>query len=56
MKKPTRKLVLRRETIQALRALDNLDLARAVGGDDARLIESARICPAPAVVVTAACG
>jgi hypothetical protein len=46
MRKPIRKLIVRSETIRALRALDHGDLARAVGGD----IESARNCPAPAVV------
>jgi hypothetical protein len=71
MKKSNCKLVLRSETIRALRVLDNRDLARAVGGDAVPQVESTesgricpaqvesgesgRICPAP-VVVTAACG
>jgi hypothetical protein len=52
MKKLIRKLIVRSETIRTLRALDDKDLARAVGGD----IESARNCPAPAIVATAAGG
>lgn len=68
MKKTIRKLVLRSETIRALRALDHRDLARAVGGTVVALRESGINCPAPAVVesggtcparavaATAACG
>jgi len=55
MKKSIRKLVVRSETVRALRALDVGELARAVGGDVAVLVESGRDCPA-AVVATAACG
>ena len=56
MKKPTRKLVLRSET---LRTLSHVDLSRAVGGllsttdDRSGCVE---VPAAPAVVVTAACG
>ena len=56
VKKPTRKLLLRSETIRALRPLANLDLARAVGGDAAPLIESGKLCSTLAAVATAACG
>jgi len=61
MKKTIRKLVVRRETIRALRALDNRDLARAAGGDVVPLRESGRVCAPQSVVVsdatdTAACG
>jgi hypothetical protein len=65
MKKPIRKLIVRSETIRALRALDHENLARAAGGggvESARNcpvesgVESARNCPAPAVVATVACG
>jgi hypothetical protein len=56
MKKPTRKLLLRSETIRALRALDNLDLARAAGGDVAPVIESGKICSTLGVVATSDCG
>jgi hypothetical protein len=58
VKKTIRKLMVRSETIRALRALDNRDLARAIGGDEAVAYESGKVnCPAPAVVVaTAACG
>jgi hypothetical protein len=53
MKKPTRKLIVRSETIRALRALDQGDLARAVGGD----YETGKVnCPAPAIVATATGG
>ena len=54
MKKVIRKLVVRSETIRALRALDNSDLTRAVGGEVV-LYESGRGCPAQAAT-TAACG
>jgi hypothetical protein len=60
MKKTPRKLVLRSET---LRTLNNMDLARAVGGIDsgnaqctALFDTGAKACEAPAVIVTAACG
>lgn len=61
MKKASRKLVLRSETV---RTLANLELARAVGGVDsaafqcpAAVADSGRIqCPAQAAVVTATCG
>jgi hypothetical protein len=63
MKKTIRKLVVRRETISALRALDHRDLIRAFGG----LFETGDVCPAqpgfeqggtcPArTVATVACG
>lgn len=44
MKKPTRKVVLRRETI---RVLTNVDLAHSVGGAD-----SGDACPIRALVAT----
>jgi len=59
MKKPTRKLVLRSET---LRTLTNVDLLRAVGGllsttdDRSGCVDLAAAPAVPAVVVTAACG
>jgi hypothetical protein len=60
MKKATRKrLVLRSETLQVLRALDKGDLARAVGGRDDNLAvastntQSGINCPVRAGVVTA---
>ncbi len=40
MKKSTRKLVLRSETIRAFRAMEILELARARAGDGAALLES----------------
>ncbi len=44
MKKPTTKLVVRRET---LRAMSNMDLARVVGGDVVMLFDSGdKNCPA----------
>ena len=58
MKKITRKLQVRGETIRVLRALDNLDLARAMGGTDSAVIDSTVTqsgfnCPAArAAVVT----
>lgn len=62
MKKTIRKLVLQREIIRTLRALDQRELTRAVGG----LFESTDVCPSrlaesgkvdcPALVATAACG
>lgn len=53
MKKVLRKLVLRGETLRRLRALDESELARPVGGDAASPGaaddgESKRLCPAPA--------
>jgi len=54
MKKASRKLVLRSET---LRTLANMELARAVGGVEAVAVDSGRIqCPALQAVATAACG
>ena len=52
---PIRKLVVRSETLRALRALDNRDLIRAVGGSEALVRESRVTCPAPAMVATAPC-
>jgi len=37
MKKTIRKLVVRRETIRAIRALEGIELARVGGGDTAGL-------------------
>ena len=52
MKKSTRKLVLRSET---LRALVNIDLARAVGGADADVFDSgAKQCPNQALAESGA--
>lgn len=53
MKKVLRKIVLRGETLRRLRALDESELARPVGGDAtspgaADDGESKRVCPAPA--------
>jgi hypothetical protein len=49
------KLMIRSETIRAFRALDNRDLARAIGGDEAVAYESGKVnCPGPAVVVMTA--
>jgi hypothetical protein len=53
MKKTIRKLVVRSET---LRALDNGNLTRAVGGSVVPLRESGDKQCAQAVVITAACG
>jgi hypothetical protein len=50
MKKTIRKLVVRSETIRALRALDNRNLIRAVGGTVVALYESDPTCRVPAVV------
>jgi hypothetical protein len=52
MKKPIRKLVVRSETLRALRALDNRDLILAVGGSEALLRETGDICTSHAAVVT----
>lgn len=49
MKKTTRKLVICRETVRALRVLDRRDLTRAVGGDG---LESGAFCPARAIVAS----
>jgi len=54
MKKLLRKLVLRGETLRRLRALDESELARPVGGDAsspgaAEDGESKKVCPAPVV-------
>jgi hypothetical protein len=52
MKKATRKLVVRSETLRMLRELDNRDLTGAVGGSEAQLRESGRLqCPASAIVI-----
>jgi hypothetical protein len=49
MKKTSRKLIVPRETIRVLQALDNRYLARVVGGDDNLVgIESHKDCPAQA--------
>jgi hypothetical protein len=49
MKKTTRKLIVPRETVRVLQALDNRHLARIVGGDaDVMGIESHADCPAQA--------
>jgi hypothetical protein len=59
MKKATQKLVVRRETIRELRALDKAELAHAIGGADTADVcltaqrESARNCPAPAGLASA---
>jgi hypothetical protein len=46
-KKPTAKLVVRRET---LRALSNMDLARAIGGGEVVLFDSGdKNCPVLAI-------
>lgn len=55
MKKTTRKLLVRSETLRVLRALDNVDLARAQGGGDALAAESTNTqsginCPVQAAV------
>lgn len=55
MKKLLRKLVIRGETLRRLRALDESELARPVGGDGsspgaADDGESKKVCPAPAGV------
>jgi len=54
MKQAIRKLVVRRETLRALRALDNRDLIHAVGGSEDLVRETRATCPAPAVGTTAA--
>jgi len=54
MKKTIRKLVVRSETLRALRVLDTRDLTRAVGGSEDLVRESRATCPAPAVASTAA--
>lgn len=53
MKKVLRKLTIRGETLRRLRALDESELARPVGGDAtspgaAEDGQSKRLCPAPA--------
>ena len=55
MKKTTRKLLVRSETLRVLRALENVDLARAQGGGDALAAESTNTqsginCPVQAAV------
>ena len=53
MKKTTSKLELRRETLRALRVLEQRDLLRAHGGDGASQahdqFESGRMCTAVAI-------
>lgn len=56
MKKTTRKLVVRAETLRVLRALDKIDLARAMGGGDAAAADTTNTqsginCPAQAAAV-----
>lgn len=56
MKKTTRKLVVRSETLRVLRALDKGDLVRVRGGGDALAAESTNTqsginCPAQAASV-----
>jgi len=53
MKKPTRKLVLRRETI---RTLTNVNLLRAVGGILSTSDDKSGCVVLAAVAATAACG
>jgi hypothetical protein len=53
MKKTTRKLIVRRETVHVLKALDNRHLARVAGGDaNAVGIETHADCPARAAQTT----
>ncbi len=53
MKKRTRKLIVPRETVRVLQALDNRHLERVVGGDtNVAGIETARDCPARAAQPT----
>lgn len=56
MRKTLRKLAVRGETIRTLRALEDKDLARVVGGSALKLPETGDVCPARAAVATAACG
>jgi hypothetical protein len=56
MKKPIHKLLLRSETLRALRTLDNRDLMYAAGGAEAPLRETGDICTCHAAVVTPAGG
>jgi hypothetical protein len=57
MMKTLRKLVVRSETIRTLRVLDDRDLARAVGGSAAQLVESTDVCPGrTAAAATGVCG
>jgi hypothetical protein len=56
MKKNTRKLPLRSETIRALRTLDDIDLIRIVGGSDfsnpvASQTQSGITCPVQVTAV-----
>jgi hypothetical protein len=57
MKKTTGKLVVRSETLRVLRALDNVELARARGGGDtiaaadSTNTQSGFNCPAHAAVI-----
>jgi hypothetical protein len=55
MKKTPRKLVVRGETLRVLRALDKIDLAHAIGAEDAAApttnTQSGFNCPAQAAVV-----
>jgi len=49
MKKPSRKLIVQRETVRMLQTLDNRHLAHVVGGDDNVVgIETHKDCPAQA--------
>jgi hypothetical protein len=50
MKKTNRRLVIRRETLCALRVLDNRKLEGAVGAEAQRLLESGTNCPALVVL------
>jgi hypothetical protein len=53
MKKTTRRLIVPRETVRVLQALDNRHLPHVVGGDSNVVgIESARDCPAHAAQPT----
>lgn len=56
MRKATRKLAVRAETLRVLQALDKIDLARAMGRGDAAAAETTNTqsginCPAQATVV-----
>lgn len=60
MRKTTQKLELRRETLRALRVLEQQDLRRAHGGDGANQahdqFESGRMCTAVAIAPLTAGG
>lgn len=58
MKKTTRKLRVRAETLRVLRALDNRELVRATGGTDIAIADSTETqsgfnCPAARALVVA---